>query len=262
MTVKVRGLVVRSYEITSSLRYIHILTHENGKLSAGVRGSMTFRGNFKIAVMPMSYSEFVLHTGKGEKYWVNEATLIQSFFDLSGDYAKLTLGSYVTDVANFMSVEGQPDPQLMSLTLNTLWLISKKESVDHHLVKAAFELRAASIGGFAPDLECCRDCGAALGDTNFISVADGCILCDNCAKKRRFAVPDGRNDVLLKVSRPTLEAVFYALYSDPKKIFSFTLDKKFIPEFSKLGEEYLARQLDYHFPTLDMLDLSDQEKKC
>lgn len=254
MTVRVKGLVVRSYEVSSGLHYIHILTHENGKVSAGVRGNITYRGRFGVAVMPMSYSEFVLYTS-GDSYWVNEATLISSFFGLSDDYSKLTLGSYVTDVASFMSVEGQPDEALMSLTLNTLWLISSKKDLEYKKIKAVFELRAAMIGGFAPDLGGCRDCGKNICDINYISAADGCLICSECAKLRSKAVSEGFSDTLFKVSLPTVAAVNYALYSDPKKLYSFHLDSTFMEEFVNLGEGYLARQLDHRFPTLDMMDI-------
>lgn len=264
MTERVRGLVVSTLDVSDSLRYVHMITLEKGRLSAGVRGSMKFRGRFGVAIMPMTYSEFVLYSSDGNSYWLNEATLITSFFGLSEDYDRLSLGSYVVDAANYMSVEGQPDPELLNLALNTLWLILNRKSCDLRLIKAAFELRAAAIGGFTPDTGGCRDCGCdCTGRDCYLSVADGCLICADCAKQRRLSAPDGGEfrDELLPVSPPVLAAIRYVSYADAKKIYSFTLDRAYIKQFAKLGEVYLARQLDYRFPTLDLLDLPEPDAK-
>lgn len=262
MTEKVRGLVVRVYEVNDSLRYVHMITYELGKVSAAFRGTMKFRGKFGNAIMPMSYSEFVLTSSDGLNYWLNEATLVTSFFKLSEDYDRFSLGSYAMDVANFMSVENQPDPGLLSLTLNTLWLLIKRRECDLRQIKAAFELRAAAIGGFLPDLTGCRDCGTEISGDCFLSLSDGCLLCVECAKMRRLAEPDGGelHDQLLPVAEPVLYAMRYVLCADPKKVFDFLLDPGYIGQFARLTESYLARQLDHHFATLDLIDLSGDQK--
>ena len=69
MTERVRGLVVNILDVSDSLRYVHMITLEKGRLSAGVRGSMKFRGRFGVAIMPMTYSEFVLYSSDGSSYW-------------------------------------------------------------------------------------------------------------------------------------------------------------------------------------------------
>ena len=263
MTEKVRGLVVSVHEVSDDMRYFHIITFEKGNISVGFRGSMKFRGQFRNAVMPLSYSEFVLHTSDGLKYWLNEATLVMSFFGLSSDYDRYLLGSYILNVASYMTVENQADPDLLSLTLNALWLLTNNKDRDMRLIKAAFELRAAAIGGFMPDMSGCRDCGTECRGDCFLSLSDGCLLCVECAKRRRLAEPDGGEfrDMLLPVAAPVLFALKYVCYSEPKKVFAFTLDEEYVGQFARLGEMYLERQLDYHFPTLDMLDLPAPDKE-
>lgn len=259
MTERVRGLVVSILDVNDSLRYVRMITLEKGRLSAGIRGSMKFRSRFGAAIMPMTYSEFLLYSSDGSNYWLNEATLITSFFGLSEDYDRLSLGSYVVEAANYMSVEGQPDHELLNLALNTLWLILNRKNYDLRLIKAAFEMRASMIGGFMPDTTGCHDCGCSCtGIDCYLSVADGCLICADCANRRRLSAPDGGEfrDELLPLSPPVLEAIRYVSLADAKKIYSFTLDSANVKQFARLCEVYLARQLDCHFSTLDLLDLT------
>lgn len=51
------------------------------------------------------------------------------------------------------------------------------------MVKAVFELRTMSECGFMPQLACCRDCGAYEGDTFYLDVQEGHLLCADCAAK-------------------------------------------------------------------------------
>ncbi len=270
MLYSYKGLVVRENAIAGNARYINILTAEKGKISVLVRGSSGSRGRFGAPTQLFCYSEFILYE-KGGKYTLNDVSLIENYFALSSDYDTLTLGSYILSAAEYVMPEEQPDPGILRLTLNTLWALTHKKSLDRRLIKGAFELRLAWLCGFAPDLTVCADCGAEPTESDgiYLNVMDGCLVCRDCMEKRQLGthlenehspreirVDDLRTaQIIIPLAKPVLLAMQYALWVDAAKLFSFTLTEEYIPPFSKACEKYLESHLEHHFPVLDMLDL-------
>ena len=268
MLVTVRGLVVGEVIASDNAKYIHVLTAERGKLSALVRGAVRLRGRFTSSTQVFCYSEFVLYERNG-KYTLDDASLIENYFSICRDYDTLTLASYIISAADYLSVDEQPDAELLRLTLNTLWALSHREKLDRRLVKGAFEMRAAGLSGLAPDLTACRGCGKRELERAYLSVMDGCIYCPDCMAERELcshAENDIRVDelrtaqILLPLEPPVLMAMRYSLYSEMGKLYSFSLDGKLVPEFAAACEKYFENQLDHHFPVLDMLNLAPPEK--
>ena len=83
---------------------------------------------------------------------INEAQTVELFPELRTDLELLSLGTYFAQVAEVLSQEDDPNPALLSLTLNALYALGKPGS-PRGLVKAVFELRAACLAGYTPDLE-------------------------------------------------------------------------------------------------------------
>ena len=77
---------------------------------------------------------------------------MELFPELRTDLELLSLGTYFAQVAEVLSQEDDPNPALLSLTLNALYALGKLRK-PQGLVKAVFELRAACLAGYTPDLE-------------------------------------------------------------------------------------------------------------
>ena len=268
MLYTLKGLVLRETVANDNAKYINLLTAERGRIPVLVRGSTRHRGHFSVPTQIFCYSEFVLYENHG-KYTLNDASLIENYFYLCEDFDRMTLGTYILNTAEYVSNEEQPEEALLKLALNTLWVLSHPKGKDLRLIKGAYELRLASIAGFAPNLAYCRSCGKGVSDfsdgtTFYLNVMGGHFLCPDCKNKlaeENFAENDLPVDrdrmaqIILPLSPAAVLAMQYVLYVEPSRLFSFTLAEEVIPSFSSACEKYLENHVDHHFQVLDLLTL-------
>ena len=145
-----KALVLREVRYKEADRMLTLLTSTDGKLTAKARGALRRSSRTAAATQQMTYSELTLFGNRG-KWTVNEGTVIESFDGLRSDIEAFSLGCYFAECLEALSVEDQPDEELLQLALNSLYALSRK-LYDRRLIKAAFELRLMCLSGYAPDL--------------------------------------------------------------------------------------------------------------
>lgn len=234
------GLVLRvtGYNDTDAL--LTLLTPRNGKLTAKARGLRRKNSPLTAPCQILCYGEFTLFENRGY-YTINEAHSIELFQGLRRDLELLSLGTYFAQVAELISQEDQPSPELLSLLLNCLYALSKLK-LRPQLVKAVYEMRIACHAGYTPDLTGCHSCGAAQPDR--FDLSQGRLECSTCRDP-------GSNGIRMPITPGALEALRYICYCDSKKIFSFQVGEATIAELSAITESYLTTQLERGFSTLD-----------
>ena len=166
--------------------------------------------------------------------------VLELFQNLRRDLSKLSLGTYFAQVADVLSQEDLPNPELQSLLLNCLFALSKLNEPERK-VKAVFELRAASLGGYMPDLFGCHVCGSQTPDK--FDISEGMMECTRC---RNLG-----GGIRMPVTPGVLEAMRYICLCDPKKLFSFQTGPENMEKLCNLTEAYLTTQLERGFSTLD-----------
>lgn len=110
----------------------------------------TNRSHNKGACQLLCYSEFTITDYKGFSA-ISEANAIEMFPELRTDIDILSLASYFAQAAEVLSQEDAGSGEVLSLTLNALYALAKLRK-PQDLVKAAFVLPLACIGGYEPDL--------------------------------------------------------------------------------------------------------------
>ena len=165
----------------------------------------------------------------------------------------LSLAGYVCEVIAECGT-AEPDGELMRLGLNTLYALSKG-SYSVPLVKAAFEIRCASILGFMPDIFGCHRCGREDGAMFYLDIMAGAVECYECHK-----LAEGKKELLSEVHEAHLLAVLspavrraleYCVCCPPEKLFSFKLTEEDTELLSVAAERYLLNHLERGFRSLD-----------
>ncbi len=251
MLTEVKGLVIRTVDIKETDRLITIFTEERGAITALARGARSLKSRKMAATMQFCYGNFVLY-GQGDKLWIKEAELIESFFDIRKTIEGLALSGYIAEVLSDVTVE-EAESELLRLSLNSLYAIAKgKYSLTK--IKAAFEIRAASILGFMPDVLSCNNCGERSGDF-FFDIMGGIIECRACrekAAKMHAEHPDPHEThIICILSEGAKTALGYCIYSPIERIFSFNISDDDMRLFARAAEEYILNQLGHGFKTLD-----------
>lgn len=231
------GLVLKASDYRENDRLITVLSEDLGKITVIGKGVKSLRNANRPGTRELTYSEFVLND-RGGVYVLSECAPKKSFPGLSGEYEAMVLACYVASVADFICMEGAPEPEILSLSLNTLYALSERLR-GYECIKAVFELRAALALGILPGFEVCSVCGRRSDDMWF-SLQNGDVICRNCVKKY-----DGS---LERLSRTALDYLRYESRCDGKKILSIPEEPD--GQTAALAEKILTNGVGRTFPPL------------
>ena len=251
MVKEVKGLVLRTTDIKECDRLITVYTEEEGIVTALAKSARSYKSRKMSSTMQFCYGSFVLY-GQGDKLFVKEASLIESFFDIRHTIDGLALAGYVVEVLEHVATS-EADRDLLRLCLNTLYAISTAK-YDFNLVKAAFEIRIASLLGFMPNISSCEHCGRSDGDF-FFDIMAGAVRCKECHDRLRgiddFVSEDHESHIISILTEGAKFALEYSIYSPLERIFSFNLAEEDRRFFCYSAEKYLINHLERGFKTLD-----------
>ena len=239
MYLTIQAIVLRVTDYNDRDALLPVLTRDHGKLTVKARGLRRKNSPLIAPCQLLAYGEFTLFEYKNQ-YSINEAHSLELFQPLRRDLTKLSLGTYFAQVCEVLSQEDLPNPELQSLLLNCLYALSKL-NLHEMKVKAAFELRAACLSGYMPDLFGCHICGSQTPDR--FDLSEGQLECHGCR-----GLGGG---LRMPVTPGVLEAMRYLCLCAPKRLLSFDIGVENMMKLSDLTESYLITQLERGFSTLD-----------
>lgn len=240
MYLTIQGIVLRVSDYGERDAILTILSRKHGRLTVKARGLRRKNSPLIAPCQLLAYGEFTLFEYRGQ-YTINEAHSLELFQSLRRDLTKLALGTYFAQVAELTSMEDMPTPELQSLLLNCLYALSGL-NLPEGKVKAVFELRAACLAGYTPDLFGCHVCGNQSPDRFDLSA--GQLECVGC----RSPQSEG---IRMPVTPGVLEAMRYICLCEPKKLFAFQSGEETMELLGNLSEAYLTTQLERGFSALD-----------
>lgn len=242
MQMTTMGLVLRATKTGEADQILSILTPD-GIVSAAAKGSLRLKNKLFSACGLFCYSEFTLFEGK-TMYAVDEASVKNVFFGLHQDITAMSLAMYCAEIAATLSPAGEEAAEQLKLLLNTFFVLSERKK-EPKLVKAVYELRTLSQVGFLPDLVACTDCARYEGGPFCFDVGGARIFCADCAAKRGLPV---------NLSPAALSAMRHIVFSEDKKVFSFTVGPEALEQLSLAVGQYTAVCLDKPMKTLSFLE--------
>ena len=239
MYLTIQAIVLRVTDYNDRDALLTVLTRNHGKLTIKARGLRRKNSPLVAPCQLLAFGEFTLFEYRG-MYTINEAHSIELFSQLRRDLTKLSLGTYFAQVAEVISQEDLPNPELQALLLNSLYALSNL-NLSESQIKAAFELRLACLAGYAPDLYGCHICGNETPDR--LDLSAGQLECAVCGR--------GEGGIRMPLNAGILQAMRYICICEPKKLFSFSLREDNMDKLASLTEAYLCTQLERGFSTLD-----------
>ncbi len=251
MLSEVKGLVLRTTDINESDCMLTLYTAERGLISAMAKGARSVKSRKLAATGQFCYSSFVLFE-RGDKLWIREAELIESFYGLRDTIERMALAGYVVEVLSDVAT-AESDGDMLRLTLNTLYAIaSGKYGLDK--VKGAFEMRLCTVLGFMPSVLGCHSCDCKSGNFYFDIMA-GALQCYDCHKKAEQSgtplTQDHESHIVRLLSEGARVALCYVIYCPLEKLFSFSLDGEDMDLFSGACESYIVNHLERSFRSLE-----------
>ena len=243
--VETEGIITKDVKYGETSRIITLLTKDFGKISAIANNVRTGKSKLLGGLFLFSYSGFVLYEGKKKSeslYRINEINLKEPFKNIRESIDKTAYASYFVEVANKAFREGEPDGELLRLLLNVLFFVDR-DICPYPLTKAAFEIKAAEILGYAPSFCECVKCGKKE-ELLFFDPTGGGVCCEKCGKllKKKYILNN------------TVRSLWsYIQKSGLKNAVSVEVGGETVDYLTGLTENYLMYHLDCEFKTLDFL---------
>ncbi|QDG52960.1 DNA repair protein RecO [Persicimonas caeni] len=182
-----RAFVLRKVNYGENDLIVTLLGRDTGKFSAIARGARASRKRFGGGLQPMrcldlSYTQ----KSSGNLAFLREIDVVEDFPALEGDFDRITIASYATELVREVSQEANPDVatfellrafyrQLCDSDDSTLAL----QAVLHH-----FELNLLELQGTLPSLDGCFRCGApadTMDKIRCIRTGEG-LVCNACRR--------------------------------------------------------------------------------
>ncbi len=253
--IKQNGLVIFERDLGENDKLLNILTERYGKLTVIAKGAKSVRNRHMPSCQLFSYSSFGLRK-KGNYYYITDSDLIENYYDIRNDILKLSLSTYLCDVVCDVTQEGNNDDEILRLTLNMLYAISK-DIKPLEVIRAVFEIRIAGELGFSPDLEHCASCQSCQADSYYFDIIDGIIMCPKCKSEINFAsdanafLEKGLSKPISIVSKSIVDSFNYIIFARQERVLSFSLDDSQWTSFFDVAEKYLLNHLERGFFSLD-----------
>ena len=258
MTFATDGLITRVHEVGVGDKLVNIITPDRGRIGVMVKGGKSPSSKMTPISQLFTYGNFEIYE-KNSMYWLRGGSVTNSFYGLSSDITRVALATYLCDISNELTDEDEDCGEILRLLLNSIYLVSKGEK-SQEIIKAVFELRAAAISGYLPELFGCAYCHTEHSDYLYLDVMGGKLVCTECQAKRGQRIPriskefdaDPEASVLCGMTPSALAALRHIVSAPEKKIFSFILkDEDDIRDLSRACEAYILNHLGRSFDSLD-----------
>jgi DNA repair protein RecO (recombination protein O) len=230
-TLQTEAIVLRHNDWGEADRLLWLYTRKGGKLRALAKGVRKIRSRKAGHLQPFTRSTLLL--ARGRDFWiVTQAETIDAYLQLRGDLARVGYASYVVELLDRFTYEGDDNLDLYRLVRDTL---SRLESApDPAVTLRYYEIHLLDLLGYRPRLFQCLRCGKEIQpEDQYFSIDQGGALCPECGPLTIGARP---------ISVDTLRYLRHFQRSSFSAISSLSLS----PELNRQLELFLGNYFTYY----------------
>lgn len=177
MEVKVNALLLRATDYGEYDKMITLLTAEEGKISAAIKGVRKPKARLRFAAQPFCFGEYVL-SKNGGRYTVIGCSETESFYDLRCDVDKFYAACAICEIAGVISYEGQPSGETFARSVRALSDIVLGDEGEQLVKFLVYALRQT---GYAINTGGCFVCGGEpSGRRVRFDMDEGAFTCHDC----------------------------------------------------------------------------------
>lgn len=168
-------------------RIVTLFSKEYGKTEAVAYGARRPRSTLAASVQLFTQAEITLAEGKRIDT-LKQCNIVRPFRVLREDLTRMAYGSFLTEVCEALTMEGEADEMLYARLVT---LLSLMEIRNPRLTALAGALQLLKYGGFGPITERCGVCGASLGGDTYFDGALGGMVCGSCKQSSSIPMREG-----------------------------------------------------------------------
>ncbi len=145
MQENIKGVILKTMDYKERDKLMWVFTEKYGKISVICKGVRSPKNKYQSLIRPLLFGDFLLYKGK-TMYSFNEGMVISSFGKLSTSLELLTYGSYLVELIDIASSDGEPQPKLYETLVSALYLL-EAEVIDVVLLTLAYEVKVLTLTG-------------------------------------------------------------------------------------------------------------------
>ena len=238
--ITARGVIIRQSDYGDGNRMLSIFAEDYGIIKAVSYGAKKIKSKSGASTQFLCYGDFELYAPGRDVSTVNSVSVKEGFSQIGEDIVKLALCTYFADAAYALLGENNPDNRILNIFLNTLWALAhRSESLDK--VKAAYELKLMSAGGYMPNVRACS-CGEKT--IRGFDAAKGSVVCKKC----------GGADTIL-INEAVYKALCYIIGCEDKRMLAFKGSEALYKALGQISERYVLVHTEQSFKSLDYYKL-------
>ena len=154
-TFRLDALILKHMDYGEADRIVVVFSNERGKVRGIAKGVRKIRSRKAGHLEPFIHSRLFLAQGRDMPI-ITQAQIVEAFNGLRSNLSKIGYASYVIELLDRFSSEGEANQALFRLSLETLHRLENLD--DHFSVIQYYELHMLGLQGFKPELFSCVRC--------------------------------------------------------------------------------------------------------
>lgn len=186
---RTEAIVLKRRDFGEADRILTVFTPEHGKLTLLAKGVRKTKSRKAGHVELFTDSMFLVAKGRT---WdlVSQAEMVEPFRALHEDLLRAGYAYTVAEILDGFTQERDSHPPMFVLLKETLSRLAASKDEMLPLVARYFDLHMLGMAGYQPQLFRCVECQELLEPaTNYVSVAEGGVLCPRHGEGRIGAEP-------------------------------------------------------------------------
>jgi DNA repair protein RecO (recombination protein O) len=185
MLTKTEAIVIKSMKYGDTSKIVTFYTRQFGKLKGIAKGARRSDNKFGASLESMSDVSLVLYKKEHrDLHLISQCDCIQSFGNVHDSIEKISVGLSMLELVDQLAHEEEENPALFSLMIETLSAL-ERSSRNLQSLGRSFQIRFASLLGYAPSLDSCVKCGKSMLDDEQASsvgfqLLNGAVICSAC----------------------------------------------------------------------------------
>jgi DNA repair protein RecO (recombination protein O) len=205
---KSEAVVTRSLKLGETSKIVWLYTKDYGKVKAVAKGARTPKSKFGSSLELFTHSALVFYRkDRRDLQLLSQSDTLRHFPVLEKDVARFAFASACIELLDSMVMGEEPNPSLFRLLVEVLGCLEESSREGLKSVFWAFELKAAELLGYKPELSRCSRCGKENeeGLTRFAPLKGG-LICKACASRESdsFEISPQAKELLRKLQREDL----------------------------------------------------------
>lgn len=194
-----KAICLKSVDYKEKDKQVTLFSLGNGLMTAVLKGCKSPKAKLKFASNPFCFAEYNI-VQKGGFFTITNASMIDSFYDLTQNYDNFALSSLMLDICNHVVRFNEPNTQLFITLLNSLKAICY-ENINAKMVVIKFILFVLEILGYKLEFNRCQKCEMPFLLEKFLDLSSGEITCSNCKNMSSLKLSNGCFSALKIISQ-------------------------------------------------------------